>query len=168
MIIIVILNNNNNKKCIKVVHPKEAIEQIGLVQQQIRFNSVIKLRKSLLSQENISNKIAELIQRELDDDIGNINVTNENSLNIDCVSIDIRKDYYDSQVKSKLQQQTSCDDDLSNDYFAVVVSWSLEVKNEFCCCCCWESQILKFFLLLQFEKRTKSSALIFARLSRTI
>lgn len=49
-------------KCIKVVHPKEAIDQIGLVQQQIRFSSVIKLKKQLL-QENISTKIGELIQR---------------------------------------------------------------------------------------------------------
>lgn len=49
-------------KCIKVVHPKEAIDQIGLIQQQIRFNTVIKLKKQLLK-ENVATKIVELIQR---------------------------------------------------------------------------------------------------------
>lgn len=61
--------------------------------------------------------------RELDDDIGSINMS-DNSLNIDCVSIDIRKDYYDTQGKSKFQIAN----DNSSDYFAVVVSWSLEVN----------------------------------------
>lgn len=107
-----------DQNCIKVVHPKEAIDQIGLIQQQIRFNTVIKLKKQLLK-ENVATKIVELIQRELDDDVGSIGV-NENNLTIDCVSIDIRKDYYEPQGKSKFQP------DKLSDYFAVVVSWSLE------------------------------------------
>jgi hypothetical protein len=53
-------------KCVKVVHPKEAIDQIGLVQQQIKFDSVLKLKKSLLDADNeqkFINLIASFIQK---------------------------------------------------------------------------------------------------------
>lgn len=154
-----------------MVHPKEAIDQIGLVQQQIRFNSIIKLKKEIL-QEDLSNKIVELIQRfisnnsfypelimikvsilfkrELDDDIGNI-LKNENNLSIDCVTIDIRKDYYDSQTKNKLQT------DKKSDHFALVVSWSLEVKFLI------DIYFLIFINDLILGNRTKNSEVIFVR-----
>lgn len=49
-------------KCVKVVHPKEAINQIGLTQQQIKFTSVLKL-KNPSSNENLIDTIQNLIQK---------------------------------------------------------------------------------------------------------
>ena len=52
----------NFKKCIKVLHPKEAISQIGLTQQQIKFTSVLKLKNQYANSENIlMNNIQALI-----------------------------------------------------------------------------------------------------------
>lgn len=49
-----------------MVHPKEAINQLGLISQQIKFNSILKLKNQILIDHHdrgIVNYINELIQK---------------------------------------------------------------------------------------------------------
>ena len=58
------------KKCVKILHPSEAISQIGLIQQQIKFTTNLKLKNDwiiepLMKQKSIANFIGDLVQKYL-------------------------------------------------------------------------------------------------------
>ena len=48
----------------KILHPKEAITQIGLIHQQIKFSSVLKVKNQMVDNENVLlNVVQDLIQK---------------------------------------------------------------------------------------------------------
>jgi len=97
-----------DQNCIKVVHPKEAIQKIGLVQQQIKFKTKIKLNNLpnavIEKNQSLINHICYLFQKEIDDmDVFKID---EQSLLVEQVKI---------ELNSEENNQMSC-----------CVSWNLE------------------------------------------
>jgi integrator complex subunit 11 len=96
------------QNCIKVLHPKEAIYQLGLSQSQIKFSSVIKLKSNNLN-KCLINTLHDLIQKELDD--FDLILLNETCLMIDNIKVELRKK----------------DNDLEgNENYGIFINWNLE------------------------------------------
>lgn len=72
------------QNCIKVVHPKEAIEQIGLVQQQIQFSTTIKIKHL----PDTMTSVCTLFEKEIDD-INTFKI-NEHTLTVENVKIEFK------------------------------------------------------------------------------
>ena len=102
-------------KCIKVLHPKEAIDQIGFTQQKIKFTSIIRL-KNKFNTAKVMSAISELIQKEIDD-IDTFQIE-ENVLQVENVRVELRTGTDQGQ-----NQQLPTNDLLTPE---VHLSWNLE------------------------------------------
>ena len=96
------MDHNN----IKVVHPKEAIDKIGLVQQQIQFTSSLRVK----NRPGVIDEICGLFQKEIED-IDTFK-TDETSVAVENVNVTLKKDTADKQEENA----------------TVTLSWSLEVN----------------------------------------
>ncbi len=100
----VLMMDHNN---IKVVHPKEAIDKIGLVQQQIQFTSSLRVK----NRPGVIDEICGLFQKEIED-IDTFK-TDETSVVVENVNVTLKKDTADKQEENA----------------TVTLSWSLEVNK---------------------------------------
>ncbi len=99
-----------NQNCLKVLHPNEAIDQLGLTRNTIKFQTSIRIRKNTIA-KSLLQSVYELVQTELED--FDIIKLNETSLMIENIRIEIM-----ANKNSEMNM-------MSND-FSVEVHWNLE------------------------------------------